>query len=97
MVKYFRFPRPIDAFASRGRSSFYRSITDQRLLVLSDAFRALKARVSTGADAWLDRLATVSRDDVWGILEKVPGHRMTDICREFTMELLMTNQQRLLE
>ncbi len=89
--------RTIDAFASRGRSAFYRSITDRRPLGLSDAFLDFKARVPTGAVAWLDRLATVSRDDVWGILEKVPEHRMTDVCREFTMELLMTNQQRLLE
>jgi hypothetical protein len=48
------------------------------------------------AQAWLARLRGVNRDPVWSILERIPTTRMSDICKRFTMELLLINQQRLL-
>ncbi len=89
--------RTLAAFAARGRSAFYGSATDSRPLELREAFRAFAQRVPNAAQAWLDRLGSVNRDEVWGILERVPAERMTETCKRFTMDLLLTNQQRLLE
>ncbi len=89
--------RTVAAFASRGRSAFYRSATDQHPLLLREAFRAFADQVPTAAQAWLARLRAVNRDAVRGILERVPGERMSDTCKQFTIELLMANQDRLLE
>lgn len=88
--------RKVVAFASRGRSAFYRSTADQRPLELRETFRMLAERVPIAAKAWLDRLRAVSRDGVLDILERVPVERMSETCKRFTLELLQINQQRLL-
>lgn len=89
--------RTVAVFASRGRSAFYRSAADQRPLELREAFRAFAEHVPGAGQVWLARLKTVNRDSVWAILNRVPAARMSDTCKRFTMELLTTNQQRLLE
>jgi hypothetical protein len=89
--------RTVSAFASRGRSAFYGSAVDQRPLGLREAFRSFSERVPVATQAWLARLREVNRDAVWGILQKLPSARMSDICKRFTMELLSANHQRLLE
>ena len=89
--------RTIAAFAGRGRSAFYGTPEDSRPLELREAFRAFVQRVPDAAQAWLDRLRAVNQSEIWGILERVPLERMSEICRRFTMELLLTNQRRLLE
>lgn len=89
--------RTLLAFAERGRSAFYGSREDARPLELREAFRAFSQMAPNAADAWLERLQAVNQDEIWGILEKVPAARMTEICKRFTLELLLTNQRRLLE
>jgi hypothetical protein len=89
--------RTIDFFAGRARSAFYRCAADQRPLRLREAFRAFADHVPMAAQAWLARLGTVDRDALWNIIQRVPAERMSDICKRFTTELLVTNQQRLLE
>ncbi len=89
--------RTVAAFAQRGRSAFYGSAADPRPLELRDAFLAFSDRVPQAKGAWLQRLGAVNREAIWGILERVPTERMSETCKRFTMELLLTNQQRLLE
>jgi hypothetical protein len=89
--------RTVAAFAEKGRSAFYISAADSRPLELREAFRAFAERVPGTAQTWLARLESVNRDDLWGILERVPENRMSETCKRFTMELLLTNQRRLLE
>jgi hypothetical protein len=89
--------RSVAAFARRGRSAFYGSAADARPLELRDAFLLFAQRVPGAAVAWLEQLRGVNRDAVWSILERVPEERMSETCKRFTMELLLTNQQRMLE
>lgn len=89
--------RTVAAFAARGRSAFYASPDDQRPLELRETFRSFARQVPPAALAWLDRLRAVKHDEIWGILEGVPVSRMTETCKRFTMELLLTNQRRLTE
>ena len=89
--------RKVAAFAEKGRSAFYGSAADERPLELREAFRAFAQRARRAAESWLKRLEAVNRDGIWGILEGVPTERMSETCKRFTMELLLTNQRRLLE
>lgn len=89
--------RTVSAFAEKGRSAFYGSAEDARPLELREAFRAFAQRVPGAAERWLERLQEVNPDAIRGILERVPTNRMSEICRRFTLELLLANQRRLLE
>jgi hypothetical protein len=89
--------RSVAAFAERGRSAFYGSTADPRPLELCESFLAFARQVPVAANAWLERLRAVNREAVWAILERVPVERMSAFCKQFTMELLLTNQQRLLK
>ena len=62
-----------------------------------EAVGAIDAVETARLKIWLDRLRAVTRDEVLGILMRVPENRMSAICRDFTVELLETNRQRLLE
>lgn len=88
--------RTVAAFAGRGRSAFYGSLEDTRPLELREAFRAF-AQNTNAARVWLDRLRAVNQNEISSILERVPAERMSEICKRFTLELLLTNQRRLLE
>jgi hypothetical protein len=89
--------RTVIAFARKGRSAFYLSAADKRPLGIRDAFLAFAQRVPKAANAWLGRLRGVNEEAVQGILDRVPARRMTGICKQFTLELLRVNRQRLLE
>ena len=89
--------RTIVTFAKGGRSAFYGSSADVRPLGTIEAFQAFGNVAPRARDAWLNRLGAVNREALCGILERVPPERMSETCRQFTLELLLTNQQRLLE
>jgi hypothetical protein len=89
--------RTVAAFAERGRSAFYGSANDDRPLELREAFQAFAQRVPQAGKRWLEQLGTVQPDSIWGILERVPTQRMSPTCKQFTQQLLITNQQRLLQ
>ena len=89
--------RTVVAFAGRGRSAFYATPEDSRALELREAFQTFARRAPGAAQAWLDRLRGVNQSEMTRILERVPRERMSDTCKQFTLELLLTNQQRLLE
>ena len=89
--------RTVAAFAGRGRSAFYGNPKDARPLELRETFRAFAQHAPNAAQVWLDRLQAVNQDEIWGILERVPSERMSEICKRFTLELVLTNQRRLLE
>jgi hypothetical protein len=89
--------RTVKAFAERGRSAFYGTPSNTRPMELREVFRAFAKRAPGAAEIWLDRLRDVKDDQVWAILERVPADRMSETAKQFTAELLRTNQQRLQE
>jgi hypothetical protein len=86
----------VEGFAGRGRSAFYGSLTDKKALGLLEAFRAFAERAPEAGQAWLARLRAVQPDAMQSILNRVPTARMSDTTKQFTLELLVTNQRRLL-
>ena len=89
--------RTVEAFVRSGRSAFYASPNAERPLSTIDAFHAFGSKAKRAADVWLAQLKEVTGEAIRGILERVPADRMSGICRQFTLELLLTNQRRLLE
>lgn len=83
-------------FAGRGASAFYGSAADKKTLSALEVFRRFAHHAPAGAEIWKERLRTVTPDTVKALLNEVPPQRMTPVTREFTFELLMINQHRLL-
>lgn len=88
--------RGIEAFVGKARSGFYASPDQPRTLLALDAFLKFREHVPGRADAWLDALAQVDEGRVQDIVSGVPPSRMSPVAREFTIKLLMINQQRIL-
>ncbi len=88
--------RTVGAFAQRGRSAFYRTSAEKRPLELTQTFREFAAEVPQAKRVWLDRLQVVNREMMRAVIERVPAVRMSDTTKQFTLELLETNQRRLL-
>lgn len=89
--------RAVSTFVTKGRSAFFRSGEDLKPLLLLDAFREFASHAPDAGHVWQESLQTVRTEDVSVILEQVPDDRMSEVCRQFTLELLESNRQRLLE
>lgn len=89
--------RTVAFFAARAASAFYGDAADKKTLSALEVFRRFAQYALVGANLWLERLRTVTPETVNALLNEVPPQRMSPITREFTFELLMINQERLLE
>lgn len=89
--------RSVAVFARKAQSTFYRTEADVRPLSTLDAFLSFGEVATNAKYAWLERLSDVRQEQLWDILEQVPLDRMSPICKDFTLELLLENQRRLLD
>jgi len=87
----------IPHFASRARSAFYASPADDRTLGTLEAFARFAQTAPTAASIWLEKIRSVTPEEIKAIIEEVPPNRMSEVARQFTLELIMANQQRLLK
>ncbi len=87
----------IPAFSARARSALYSNVDDPRPLNTMDAFLQFAQIAPTGSKAWISRLHELTRGHIEDVLTELPVERMTPVCRDFTLELLCCNRQRLLE
>lgn len=88
--------RQLDAFANRAKSGFYGEISDSRTLRSHDCFAKWREIDEAAGDFWLDCLSRVQTQQFAELIEQVPEARMTPSAKEFTLELLLTNQRLLL-
>ena len=86
----------VAAFARRAGSRLFNSATDTRPLGALEAFKQFSAPIPGAADAWRDRLRAVDEAAVSAILSQVPPDRLSSVCRDFTLHLLMENRNRIL-
>ncbi len=89
--------RTVAHFAQKARSAFYANPEDAHALGTLEACRVFASLSPVAAKAWLDRLATIGRDQVEHVLNEVPNKRMSSITKQFTVELLEENKRRLME
>jgi len=88
--------RQMEAFAKRAKSGFYSSIEDSRTLRSHDCFAKWRNIDEAAADFWLERLSRLQVEQFSDLIDRVPETRMTPSAKEFTLELLLTNQRLLL-
>lgn len=89
--------RRVAAFVRKSRSAFYASIGDTKPMSTLEAWNACVARTPQAASIWRERLEQISEQAVEHLLREIPSRRMTEVCRQFTMELLKENQKRLVK
>ena len=91
----------IPHFASRARSAFYASPADDRTLGTLEAFARFAQTSPTAANIWLEKIRSVTAEEIKAIIQEVPPDRMSEVARRFTLAftlaLIMANQQRLLK
>lgn len=88
--------RRMPAFVRRARSAFYGDAEQARALSTLAAWDAFAQAVPLARTIWLDRLSAVNRGAIEGILNEVPPSRMSMVCRDFTLQMLLENQNRLI-
>lgn len=88
--------RKVEAFVLKARSAFYQSPTSSKSLGTLEAWLSFASRSPDAAKKWLDRLNEITDDIVARLVDQVPTHRMSPVCREFTRKLLHENKARLL-
>jgi hypothetical protein len=90
--------RSVPHFAKRARSGFYAAGAGQTQTLLGiDAFHAFGERDPVAKRIWMDKLASVTSDEVEYIVNRIPSQRMSPVTQRFTLTLLAHNQHRLLE
>lgn len=88
--------RRIPHFARKARSAFYASAAASRPMTTMEAWAAFAVKAPCAADIWLEQLAKITPAEVEALLLELPPNRMTSIRRQFTLQLLVENQKRLL-
>lgn len=89
--------RQVPKFAAKARSAFYEQVSDTRALGTHEAFEEFAQAAPEAARGWLKRLESIKTTSVQAILDEVPDQRMSNIAKEFTLQLLLVNQRRLLK
>ncbi|HET8899738.1 MAG TPA: hypothetical protein VFN09_13290 [Rhodanobacteraceae bacterium] len=89
--------RQIPHFAQRARSALYADLSAKSPLSTLDAWLAWVERVPDAAKVWRERLASIEDAAVVAILDQVHPNRMSAVCRQFTLNLLVENRRRILE
>lgn len=89
--------RRVPRFARRARSALYAEPAAKKPLTTMDAWLAWAEKVPDAADVWRRQLAAIGTAAVAAVLANVHPDRMTAICRQFTLDLLVENRRRILE
>jgi hypothetical protein len=89
--------RTVAAFSRRAKSAIYSDPNAPKSLTTLAAYSEFARAAPDAAEIWRQRLAAVEAGSVRQILDEVPPPRMTRIAKEFTMELLLANQRRILD
>lgn len=89
--------RSIATYVTKARSACYADISSERTLSSLDCFREFAKRTPDAAIAWQKRLESIHDTQVIAIVDRIPPSRISDVAREFTLELLAENKKRLLQ
>lgn len=83
-------------WASRGRAARFEHRSGSQWRTLVDLAGSAVALCSTATRThWSDRILSVTADSIGGVIDAAPD--LSDVTRDFTVELLMVNRGRLLD
>lgn len=90
--------RTVRAFAEseKARSAIFQHETDQKPLVLIEAFRLASVINPEASNIWLTKLENVSPAEIDTIFARIPDHLISAGAKQFAIALLGINRDRLL-
>ncbi|MGL5289277.1 MAG: hypothetical protein ACRC9N_07260 [Aeromonas sp.] len=88
--------RRIPAFVKRARSELFKLKTDQKPLFTIDAFYHAVEKRKNAKLFWLTKLNELQDDKIKEIFDNIPNSVISDIAREFALEMVFENKRRLL-
>ncbi|HMN95295.1 MAG TPA: hypothetical protein PKC43_03680 [Phycisphaerales bacterium] len=88
--------RQLRTFATRARSALFDEVTASKPLSTIAAWRAFAERDPSAAEVWKARLSEIDAPTVHALVDQIPPHRMSPVCRKFTLALLEENRHRIL-
>jgi hypothetical protein len=83
-------------YIQNSRSALYRTVNDKKALLNLEVFQIAALRYPRAAQAWLQKLAQIAPNDITDLLLRVPKTRLSPLARQFTDQILLQNQVRLL-
>lgn len=87
----------IPAFVRRARSEIFKFKTDKKPLTTVEAFiHAVKDRQKAKVH-WISKLQALSTPQIQSVFDKVPECCMSNLAKEFAIQMVLENQRRLLE
>lgn len=87
----------IEKYLQKARSAIYQRSSDTKPLSPLDAFRAFAKKRPKAAQAWLDRLDSLSPDELRESVDAVPSQIMSEAERAFAHGILACTRLQLLE
>jgi hypothetical protein len=90
--------RHISAYVGRARSALYPhgATGKPKALFTLDAFAFARRQLPSAGDAWLRRLESITHERINEMVHMLPDEFVSEIRREFVVEYLKLNRQRLL-
>ncbi|HEV2971134.1 MAG TPA: hypothetical protein VGY55_14265 [Pirellulales bacterium] len=88
--------RQIPTFVRRARSGFYADPKESRRMTTVAVWQAFQQLVPDAGRIWLGRIGSVAADAFQDAINRVPPSRMSPVCREFTLQMMLENKRRLL-
>lgn len=85
------------ATSERARSALYLREDDPRPMKPLDAFLEAAKGYPVAGKWWVGTLLSMQEEDVRGIFARVPSLRMSNLARQFSLQMLRANQQRIRE
>lgn len=87
----------VGAYADKCQSYFYANIGKKQRIKTFEAFCEAAKLYPQAATLWIDRLETVSSDDLIILFNRMPEERISPIAIEFARSILVHNRERLLQ
>ena len=88
--------RSVESYAKKCISAFYQAVNDRKPCKTFELFSELANRYPATAQVWLNRLASISKENIDLILQAIPQRRISPIAVKFAQDILIFNQNRLL-
>ena len=89
--------RSIAVYVSKAKSACYSELTSDKTLGTLECFGAFATHAPQATRSWIRRLQAIDTSKVREIVERVPSTRISDIAKQFTVELLNENKKRILQ
>lgn len=84
----------LETYTKKAKSQFRDKTTNKKLKLL-ECFELYADKEPKAKHAWLTRLNDVSDDAILDIIQKIPNSLMSEIAKQFTYQLILTNKQTL--